>query len=466
VHNPHVRYLCFPSVVCTGKETEIWIKPRDLSRVFRKDAGYSLAVVGQYEDSADYKTPIPLDHDFEIKDGCLVFRHTFDREQLYSIRFRQEAQSEIRLELYAVDADLYALRPLKGDLHSHSFCSDGVDGAAMTPADYREEGYDFFALTDHNRMYPSVFANALYDGIKLGMHILPGEEMHTPGSMVHLVHVGGKKSVCDQYIHDREGYEAAVDAIAETLPQIDPQYRRRVAMAKWACRQAHEAGGIVIFAHPCWIPNQYNLSPELLDLIYDNKMLDAFELMGGIPDRDTNLQLALWQEKALSGNYLPPVGSSDTHNHSRKEAGGFTHRFTVVFARENSTEAILDAIKSGYTLAADRTDDGIAHFYGSLRLVMFARFLYANYFNETWQICHGEGNLMRRYARGEDVGQTLSSLADSVENFYKEFYGITPPTGIPQARLDFQEALRNAHLNGPLTKGSHLFVYGKNTRND
>lgn len=463
MRNAHVRYMCYPSVVCTGVETEVWVKPRDVSRIFREEWSYELGVVGLLDDQLSYHDKVPLDHDFEVKDGCIVFRHTFDKEQEYSIRFNKVGEKEIRISLYAVEPDLFELRPLKGDLHTHTFYSDGQDGISMTPADYREEGYDFFALTDHNRMHTSVLAKELYDGIELGMHIMLGEEVHTPGSLTHIVHVGGNTSVCEKYINDPEQYEKEVDEAEKTLTHVDPVYRRRVAMAKWACDEIRKAGGLSIFAHPFWCPNRYNVSSEFLDYLYDNKTFDAFEVMGGIHYSKINMQLALWQEKTLQGNYLPPVGSTDSHNHDSE--AGFARRFTVVFAKDNTTESIIEAVKKGYTVAADccTKDINEARFYGSLRLVMFAHFLYDNYFNETWRLCVGEGILMRRYAEGEEVGETLSSLAGTVENFYKKFYGIIKPCGVPERTRAFVDKTRKTQLeSGVETCGSSLFIYGTN----
>lgn len=462
MRNAHVRYTCFPSVVCTGVETEVWVRPRDVSRMFREEWSYTLGVVGLLDDQLSYHEHVPLDHEFEVKDGCLVFRHTFEKEQEYSIRFCKEGDKEIKISLFAVEPDLYELRPLKGDLHTHTYYSDGQDGISMTPADYREEGYDFFSLTDHNRMYPSNLAAELLDGVKIGMHIMAGEEVHTPGSIVHIVHVGGKESVCDKYINHPEEYERAVDEIEKTLTHVDEQYRRRLAMAIWACDEIHKAGGLAIFAHPYWCPNRYNVSSEFIDLLYDCDF-DAFEVMGGIHYSKINMQLAFWQEKAVQGRYLPPVGSTDSHNHDSE--AGFARRFTVVFAKDNTTESIMEAVKNGYTVAAEGSGKDIneVRFYGSLRLVTFAHFLFDNYFNETWRLSVGEGILMRRYAEGEEVGETLSSLADTVEDFYKRFYGITKPEGLPKRTVDFVNKTREAQLgSGISTKGSSLFVYGGN----
>ena len=468
MRNAHPRYMCYPAVVCVGKETEVTIVPRDISRIFREEKTYGLAVVGLRDDQESYHAHVPLDYPYTVENGCLKFRFTFDREQEYSVRFAENGENETKIAMYAVKEDLYGLRPLKGDLHTHTWYSDGADGVAMTPADYREEGFDFFALTDHNRMYTSELASELYKDVKLGMHIMRGEEVHTPGSLAHIVHVGGKKSVCDRYIRDPEGYKAEVAEIAKQLDHIPEQYRDRVAMAKWACDNIRAAGGLAIFAHPFWCPNRYNESEEFLQMLFDEKLFGAFELIGGIQPKLNNLQLALWQEQALRGNALPVVGSSDSHNHDFS-ANGFARRFTYVFAKENTTQAILDAIQNGCSVAGELplASESEARFYGSLRLVLFSQFLFENYFNETWRLSVGEGILMRRYAEGEDVGEILSALADTVENHYKRFYGILPaPQITPERRAFLDRALDLQRNVGPETKGSSLFIYGKNERRE
>jgi hypothetical protein len=210
--------------------------------------------------------------------------------------------------------------------------------------------------------------------------------------MLHIVHVGGKESVCERYIHHREEFEAEVDEIEKGLSHVCELYRRRTAMAKWACENIRKAGGLAIFAHPCWQPRRYNVSNEFRDILFDEKIFDAFELLNGIHCRFNNMQVALWQEQCLKGNALPVVGSSDSHIHDSRTSG-FARRFTVVFAKKNDTESILSAIRGGYSVAGEHPieEDGEVRFYGSLRLVRFAHFLYDNYFNETWRLCVGEG---------------------------------------------------------------------------
>ncbi len=463
-------FTCFPSVVPVGKESAVSVVPRDNSRRFRGDVEYEMCVLAIGEDQESYHSPLSYEHPVTVEKGCLCFIHTFEREQEYEVRFRVKGQTESHIvSLYAVEEDLYRLRPLKGELHTHTYYSDGNDGFTVTPADYREEGFDFVSITDHNRRYTSVLAADLYKDVKLGLCLIPGEEVHTPGSLLHIVHAGGKESVAAKYVDHPEEFRAEVDVIEASLPDTVPAlYRRRLAMAKWACGKIHDAEGIAIFPHPFWRPRAYNVTEEFCDLLFDEKIFDAFELFNGIEDRYNNLQVGLWQQQLIKGNPIPVVGSSDSHNHDAA-VNGTARRFTLVFARDNTTEAILDAIRKGNSVAGfiplgQRNEggtvpfaDGTVQFFSTqFRLVKFAHFLYRTYFHETRRLCFGEGVLMRRYAEGEDVGETLSSLADTVSEFYRKFYGITPAPSVPshiEAILDTGLELQR---KGPTTKGSSL----------
>jgi len=464
------RFLCFPSVVCVGKETEVSVFAKDNSRRFRSDKQYEMCLLGIGEDQESYHSALVYDYPCRVENGSLLFSTAFDLEQEYEVRFREVGETkEEKISLYAVEEDLYRLRPLKGDFHTHTYYSDGQDGITMTPADYREEGFDFLPITDHNRRYPSVLAAELYKDVKLGMHLIPGEEVHTPGSLLHIVHVGGTDSVASRYIKDPETFTAEVDAIEVALPETVPAlYRRRFAMAKWACGKIHEFDGIAIFPHPFWRPRKYNVPEEFSDLLFDENLFDAFELFNGIADRYNNLQVGLWQEQLSKGNRIPVVGSSDSHNHN-PTINGFTRRFTLVFAESNTTPAILDAVRKGNCVAGELplgesgsgylpyNESSVRFFSTQFRLVKYAHFLYQSYFAETRRLCFGEGVLMRRYAEGEEVGELLSAFADTVENFYRKYFGLDPAPVLPERITAFLDrALELQRSEGPTTKGSSL----------
>ncbi len=466
--NTRVRFAAFPSVVRAGEKSRITIFPCDISRRFVQNAVYEVGVIGLSDDMLSYYDKLPLDLDYSITDGTLQFEYEFSREQEYQITFCKKGEPTQTLSVYALNDDLFERRALKGDLHTHSYYSDGSDGVAMIPANYREQGFDFFALTDHNRMFTSQFAVRGFENVALGIHILQGEEIHTPGSLVHIVGVGAKQSVCDKYVRDPEEYERAVDELATTLTDIPETYRRRVAMAHWACNEIHKAGGLAILAHPFWKPYKYNLSDEFCDILFAQGIFDAFELMGGVCTASCNMQLALWQKQCERGHRLAVVGSSDSHNNTF-DGTVFGHRFTIVFAKDNTTESILQAVKQGYSVAGELplSSDSDVRFYGDLRLVAFAHFMFKNYFDKTLELCRTEGALMQRYAAGDAVGEVLSALAPSVEEFYKKFYGLTPAPTLSPERTAYLDALLDAQRNsGVVTKGSNLKLYPKKERRE
>ena len=83
----------------------------------------------------------------------------------------------------------------------HTCRSDGKQEPAIVCANYRKHGYDFFAITDHERYYPSLEAINAYKDVPIEFNICPGEEVHMPrdipefGCDPHIVNFGGNYSV-------------------------------------------------------------------------------------------------------------------------------------------------------------------------------------------------------------------------------------------------------------------------------
>lgn len=70
---------------------------------------------------------------------------------------------------------------------------------------------------------------------------------------------------------------------------------------------------------------------------------------------------------------------------------------------------------------------------------------------------------MRRYAEGEPVGELLASFADTVENFYKQFYGITNAPIITENNMAIlNKCLEQQREIGSKTKGSIIEFIGRN----
>ena len=363
------------------------------------------------------------------------------------------------LYVYSLNEDLYALRPMRGDLHSHTFRSDGKRDPAALAGYYRENGYDFFALTDHNRFYPGGEIDETYSGVDTGFLRVRGEEVHTPGSIIHIIHIGGRESVANIYIHERERYEQGVVECLARVPESVPEiYRDKYARAMWATERIHEVGGLAIFVHPYWRPKaiRYNICDELSCILLMSGMFDGFELIGGQEQLGNNRSVVLWLELRAQGLRIPVVGSSDVHGTHRSKT--FPNCFTICFARDNSEEAVIEAVRNGMTVAVDAKGyeyDRYYDVYGSLRLMSYAQFLMQYYFPVQERLCEGIGVAMRAYAMGEADAAVIELQKKLVEDHRARFFGEKPPVLPTKKMLDFENRWRETHIKqGPVTKGS------------
>ena len=191
----------------------------------------------------------------------------------------------------------------------HSTLSDGRLSPDEALRAYQARGYDFVALTDHWR--PSK-AGAFH-----GMTVLPGVELdhEVDGDQVaHIVGAGFDPERL-RLPDEHAGAQALIDAI-------------------------RAADGIAILAHPAW-------SMNTLDFICSLEGLSAAEIFNtfsGIPwntgraDSSNILDLA-----ASKGQILPLVASDDCHSYGGEEGVSCT----MVNARDNSAEALIEALRSG-----------------------------------------------------------------------------------------------------------------------
>lgn len=455
------HYAAWPSLLKAGQSQEITITATQRCFMFWEGKEYTVRINPLFADVEDYHYAV---HKTDLTavghNGVLTFSFFFEGEGEYWVDLLDGEDKLGSLHLYALKKDLYELRPLKGDFHAHSFRSDGQEDPGMVASLFREYGYDFLVLTDHNRYYSGAELLDGYEGVSLGLHIVRGEEVHTPGSMVHLVHIGGKESVAEIYVHHREIYEAEYKAIEADLPDTIPaQYRARYAMAMWAADKIHAFGGLAMIAHPYWHhggSHTYNITPEFLELLLNSGKFDCMEVGGGINHTCINLTLARWQEWAAKGNSIAITGTSDVHNFNNRE---FNTRYSIVFARDNTTEGILDALQKGLSVSVEGNNDPYLpeyRCYGSLRLVTYAQFLLNNYFTETRHIAEGEGPAMRRYLMGEESGELLSAMAKRVDNYYRRYAGIDAPILPTEEMLRKIEHWRKIQRNGPPFRSSSL----------
>ena len=359
--------------------------------------------------------------------GVISVTYTFDEEQEYVISLKPLTDQKISAKklslefcVYALNNDLYELDPYRGDLHSHSTGSDGREDPVIVAANYRKEGYDFFALTDHRNWDSSNELVEKFSTLPLGFKIFRGEEVHIPDNWIHIVNFGGRYSVNTLYRSDPERYDTEIAERAKSLAVPKGVNALEYAYRQWITEEIRRSGGISIVAHPYWIYHQsYNMCDRMLDYVLETGVYDAFELVGGQSVHENNVQNAFYQEQRAKGRQIPIVGSSDSHG--TDPASYFGVGQTIVFAKNTDMDSIVDAIKGGYSVAIEKAYGEEERVYGSYRMVKYARFLLDYYFPAHDELCVEEGILMREYALGdEEAADGIVAAANRVKRHMKK----------------------------------------------
>ena len=454
------NHAIWPCVILADEPTVMTITAQEKAFLFPEGQSYDLTIISINEDEPFYYEPKTHRHlTVDAHEGVLRFEAVFPGEQEHLIILEREGKKLQEFTIFSLYEDLYRLEALRGDLHAHSFRSDGKRDPAALAGHFREQGYDFFALTDHNRFYPGGEIDETYSGIQLGITRVLGEEVHTPGTSVHIVHVGGQSSVAGTYVHHPDVYARELSDCEQRIPgHVPEKYRSRYACAMWATERIHQAGGLAIFPHPYWRPGasrMYNVCDEFTLLLLNSGMFDAYELAGGMGQPGVNRSVALWGELRAQGAAFPVVGSSDVHG--LENSVSFPYLFTLCFAEANSNDSICEAVKNGLCVAVETSMDGTEYrCYGSLRLVTYAQFLLKTFFPRRLRICQGEGAAMRAYALGDADAVLIESQVQQSEVFRKRFFGRLPAPLPSAAMLAFEAKWREVQLAGPLTKGGRI----------
>lgn len=450
------NYDIFPKVFEAGKEVTITVKPLGAHAVFPSE-GCEIQVCPLSQGSPwDYPHVHGWSDRFEVKpcaDGCIRFKYTFTGEQEQFIRFFKEGEEDrfLQLSVYSVEGELAGLYPYAGDLHMHTCRSDGHQSPAVVAATYRKIGYDFLAITDHERYYPSLEAMQAYKNVPVEMTLVPGEEVHLPKgdadhiNDVHIVNFGAEYSINGMFdcldnfadvgadkskrsltgecpdIITREQFRSAVDEYAETINIPEGVEKFAFAACQWAFEQIKKAGGLAIFAHPYWIANVSHVPDKLTDALFENMQFSAFEVLGGENYFEQNgWQTIKYYEQAAKGNKANIVGSTDSHScHNNRNAAICS---TIVFAPENERKQLIAAVNAGLSTAVDTISEEY-RIVGELRLVKYSTFLYKNYFPLHDELCFEEGRAMKDYVCGEPgAREILECISGRVEKQRKKYF--------------------------------------------
>ena len=194
-------------------------------------------------------------------------------------------------------------------LHIHTTISDGAKSPEAVAEEYRADGFDAIAFTDHWKHGEG--------GEVSGLHIIPGCEYNlgshdTISGVIHILSLFTKKDPC---LDRNDTAETVVNAITEN-------------------------GGIAVLAHPAWSVN----SPTL----YANvKGFVATEIYNAVSDAEQSLRPYsdhFIDLCANSGLYPHILATDDAHYYKGADS---RKGWIMVKADELSDDSLARAIKDG-----------------------------------------------------------------------------------------------------------------------
>ena len=455
-------YDYYPRVVALGKDTEITIRPTGCKTVFSKGNNYLVEICAT---ECGSKKDFPKQSSFVVKsaipqeDGSLCFSYAFECEMEYFARvYREEVKIENFIDcfpVYCVGGDLVGRYPFQGDTHMHTYYSDGKQSPEVVCSNYRKFGYDFIAITDHRRYYPSLKAVSFGQEVPTEMCICPGEEVQLTDADgqhndVHIINFGGDYSV-NAMIEGVQTQEVGTDPKTRSSVGECPKTMTREEFAelmrdlcskadypewmdiypavncKWIFDQIRNADGLSIFAHPNWINNVYHVPERFVDYMVENKWFDAFEVLGGETYFEQNgFQTLRYYNDWARGYRYPIVGATDSHSSYETNKSGFVAN-TIVFSPRNETKALIKSIKEFYSVAVD-TISKEYRIVGDPRLGRYASFLLRHYFPLHNELCREEGMQMKIYATGTEEEKAealkvLKTIYGRVDRQRRKYFG-------------------------------------------
>ncbi len=449
--NEHLlKYHITPRIVKANQKQKIQVKGLDKSTLFFDDVDYIVKITAM--DNWNYKensSKNSIEKDFRTElickpeNGVITFEHFFKGENEWVINIartrtdkhipehRKRWRRKVELEytgfdfsVYSLEEDLYHKKPYKGDLHVHTYGSDGGESPAMVGAQYRKWGFDFIAITDHYFFEPSLEAVEQFKKINTSFKVFPGEEVHpSPDFDLHVVSFNSTSSVNAIARENLEKVKEEVNSIAETLDIEDDINRTEIAWYQWIRDEIHKAGGICIYPHPyAMVDHAYFVHSFASQEIFKRRLCDVFEIMGGMRKKWNRIQTQFYYDMQKEGFCFPIVGSTDAHSCLAHALHDFNEVWSLVFSE--SAEKIPENILDHMSVAIENFDPADKNVYGSFRLVRYTWFLLENYIEIHDAYCNAIGQAILRYVLGdESQNQLIGMLEKELQKFDESFFG-------------------------------------------
>lgn len=193
---------------------------------------------------------------------------------------------------------------LRGNLHTHTTVSDGACPAEEVIADYERRGYDFLAISDHDKFVPP----GEYQG-RTRMTLIGGVETSAHGP--HILHVDAQEVV--EPVRDRQ---AVLDAI-------------------------QRQGGFAVLNHPNWQAHFDHFPQAMMERL---EGYAGVEVYNGVIERLEGSALATDRWDRLLGMERRVWGFAHDDSHRPGDVG---LAWNVVQSEDRGAEAIALALRQG-----------------------------------------------------------------------------------------------------------------------
>jgi hypothetical protein len=218
----------------------------------------------------------------------------------------------------------------RGNLHTHTNLSDGDSSPSDVYAWYRDHGYDFVAITDHNTFTNPADYPWLADShfVALG-----GEEvtMQGAGRQVHM------NALCTDHRLAGGRFATAKDALLHGVAEI------------------REAGGVSLINHPNFT---WGLKASDLPAALGANLLEIYSghpYVNSLGDGTHPSHEAMWDMALTAGLDFTGVAVDDTHHlrrPNRTRASRPGRAWVEVFAESLDTASICHALRHGLLYAS------------------------------------------------------------------------------------------------------------------
>ncbi len=376
--------------------------------------------------------------DYKIENSKILFAYAMPYIGEFVIKVSFTYKESKIVCLYCLDEVMIKLRPLKGDLHMHSICSDGKTTPFAMAMASLGAGMDFIGITDHDNYGGSLQAIKKVKENGIDLLVLAGEEVSVGGKKDmstslgngHILSIHANKSIEEQR-RDHKEYEAELQDIAKKLTKenidknIDPtHYAKNI----WVINKIKEAKGISILAHPNWVyrDGKYHLHQAFYKEMLRSSHLDGVEVFGEekIKEHNNMTHLTALQTKNRH-KYLAPFANSDAHD-SDHEVG---ERFTILFVKEKSASSIIMAIKEGLTCAIFKRENYEHQFIGKDALAQYVYFLIKEYYPKHYSLKSRLAKLyLDQLINGENFDRKIKIVKQRLENYTNSFFEPVNPS--------------------------------------